>query len=161
MNNLVDVILWCTTVAMAIMAGVYFCFSAFVMRSLDALGTQGGMSAMQSINRIILKSAFLPLFFGSTLSAIALAIVAASNLLVPGNAAMLAGTLVYVAGMFVVTVSANVPLNNLLEATDPAGPEGERIWDNYMRRWVPWNHVRTVSCTSSTILLIAALVARS
>lgn len=46
-------------IACAVMAGVYFAFSGFVMRSLRALPAVQGMAAMQSINRVILSSSFM------------------------------------------------------------------------------------------------------
>jgi uncharacterized membrane protein len=67
---------------------------------------------------------------------------------------------IYLLGMLVVTAAANVPLNNALEATDAAGPEAEAMWRRYMQRWLPWNHIRTASCTVSLVLLIAAIAER-
>ena len=58
MEIVIDGLLWFTAISVGIMAGVYFTFSAFVMRSLDAIEAPAGMLAMQSINRIILKSVF-------------------------------------------------------------------------------------------------------
>ncbi|AMO73357.1 hypothetical protein AZE99_09510 [Sphingorhabdus sp. M41] len=142
------------------MAGVYFTFSAFVMQSLDAAGRPAGMAAMQSINRIILKSLFLPLFFASSLACLLLAVFGVMQWGNAGAWQMVTGGFVYLAGMLAVTAAANVPLNNALEATDAAGPDAEAMWRRYMQRWLPWNHVRTVSCTVSLALLIGAIAAR-
>jgi len=79
----------------------------------------------------------------------------------PGAWQMAIGGALYVIGMLVVTIAGNVPLNNALEAVDAASPEGETMWQRYMRQWLPWNHVRTVSCTVSMALLMAAVVQRS
>ena len=73
---------------------------------------------------------------------------------------MVIGGALYIVGMLVVTMIGNVPLNNALEATAANGAEAEAMWVRYMQRWLPWNHVRTVSCTVSLILLIAAIAER-
>ncbi len=159
--TLVDLLLWFTMLSVGIMAGVYFTFSAFVMRSLDVIGRPAGMLAMQSINRVIVRSPFLPLFFGSTLAAAVLAVMALLDMAPPGAMWLLAGSATYVIGMFVVTIAGNVPLNNALDAADAASAEGEAMWQRYMSRWVAWNHVRTVACTLSLGLLVAALVERA
>jgi uncharacterized membrane protein len=143
------------------MAGVYFTFSAFVMRSLDEIDAPMGMTAMQSINKVIVKSTFLPIFFASTIACAAMAVIALLDLTAVGARWMLAGSVTYVVGMFMVTVARNVPLNNKLEATIAAGPDGPAMWAQYMAKWTVWNNVRTLACTLAMILLIIAIHARA
>ena len=78
----------------------------------------------------------------------------------PGAIAMLAGGVLYVLGMFVVTMVFNVPLNNALAAVDPASPEAASLWARYLTDWTLWNHVRTVASTAACALFIAAIAAR-
>jgi len=59
-----------------------------------------------------------------------------------------------------VTIVGNVPLNNGLEGTDADGGDAETMWRRYMSRWLPWNHVRTISCLASLGLLISAIAER-
>lgn len=161
MTGLVYSMLWIAVISVGILAGVYFTFSAFLMRSLDAIEKPAGMIAMQSINRVILRSAFLPVFFTSSAVCIVLAVVAILDLSGAGALPMFVGSTTFVIGMFFVTVVRNVPLNNALEATVAEDADGEEMWHRYMQRWVAWNHVRTVCCTVAMALLIVALVARS
>lgn len=111
MDTLTDALLWVTAVWVGLMGGVYFTFSAFVMKSLDAIDAPAGMMAMRSINRTIVKSTFLPIFFASTFACMALAALAELDLAATGARWSLAGGLTYFIGMFVVTVTCNVPLN--------------------------------------------------
>lgn len=160
MQEVITATLWFAAISVGIMAGVYFTFSAFVMQALDAVGRPVGMAAMQSINRIILKSLFLPLFFASSLACLLLAVF---GVMIWGSAGawqMVSAGVLYLVGMLAVTAAANVPLNNALEAVDAEGPEGEAMWRRYMQRWLPWNHVRTLSCTVSLVLLIGAIAER-
>lgn len=93
MQPLVTLLLWFALIACGLLAGVYFAFSAFVMAALDQIDRPAGIAAMNAINRVILRSAFMPLFLGSTLAALALAILGLQDLAAPGGAAMLAGGL--------------------------------------------------------------------
>jgi uncharacterized membrane protein len=152
--------LWFAALSVGVMAGIYFAFSVFVLQALDAAGRPVAMAAMQSINRVILKSPFLPLFFASSLACLSLVI---SGVMLWGTAGtwqMVSGGALYLIGMLLVTIIGNVPLNNALEATDASGPEGEAMWRRYRQRWLPWNHVRTVSCMVSLVLLIGAIASR-
>ncbi|AKH44051.1 putative membrane protein [Altererythrobacter atlanticus] len=160
MQIVLGAILWFAVLAVGIMAGVYFTFSTFLMQSLDRLDRPAGMVAMQTINRVILVSPFLPLFFVSSLACAALVVAGVVYWNLPGSWQMAAGGAAYVLGMFVVTATRNVPLNNALEATDPAGPEGEAMWRRYMKRWMAWNHVRSVACVLSLALLVMAVMER-
>lgn len=160
MEEVIIATLWFATISVGIMAGVYFAFSAFVMQALDATGRATGIVAMQAINRIIVRSLFLPLFFLSSLACLLLAVFGVMLWGSAGAWQMVTGGVLYVAGMLLVTMVGNVPLNNALEATDAGGPEAEAMWRRYMQRWLPWNHVRTVSCTVSLVLLIGAIAAR-
>ena len=160
MQEVITATLWFAAISVGLMAGVYFAFSAFVMQALDAAGRPAGMAAMQSINRIIVRSLFLPLFFASSLACLLLAVFGVMQWGSAGAWQMVIGGTLYVTGMLAVTAAANVPLNNALEATDAGGPDGEAMWRRYMQRWLPWNHVRTVSCTASLVLLVAAISVR-
>ena len=160
MQEVITATLWFAAISVGLMAGVYFAFSAFIMQALDAAGRPAGMAAMQSINRIIVRSLFLPLLFASSLACLLLAVF---GVMIWGSAGawqMVIGGVIYLVGMLAVTAFANVPLNNALEAVDAAGAEAEAMWRRYMQRWLPWNHVRTVSCTVSLILMIGAIAQR-
>ncbi len=151
--------LWFAAIGAGLMAGVYFTFSAFVMTALARMPAAEGIGAMQSINRVILRSLFMPLFFATSIASLALAVVAVVHWGEPGAAAMLAGGVTYVVGMFLCTVVCNVPLNNALDAVDRGHAEAGDVWSHYLRVWTRWNHVRTVACTLACGLFIAAIAA--
>ncbi|MCB9613162.1 MAG: DUF1772 domain-containing protein [Sandaracinus sp.] len=138
------------------MAGLYFAFSAFVMRSLAALPDTRGMEAMVSINRVIVASPFLVLFFGTTLASLALGAWGIARWGQARSVALVLGGAVYVLGHFGTTAAFNVPLNDALDRVDPASSEAARLWADYVVRWTRWNHVRTVACLASTLLFLAA-----
>lgn len=157
MDIVITSLLWFAAISAGIMAGVYFTFSFFAMRAFADLGDEAGARAMQSINVVIQRSAFLPLFFASTLACAALVVLGVMGMVGPQGAWAIAGGAVYVVGMFGVTLVGNVPLNNRLDAVDPASQEGAAMWREYLARWTPLNHARTVACTVSMVLLVLSL----
>ena len=153
-------LLWFAAIGCGLLAGLYFAFSTFIMTALGRIGQVSGITAMNAINTVIVQSLFMPLFLGTTLASLLLAIAAAFRWGEPGAAAMLAGGLLYVIGMFVCTAVFNVPLNNALAAVDPASMEAASLWARYLTDWTLWNHVRTVSSTLACALFIWAIAVR-
>jgi uncharacterized membrane protein len=160
MQFIVTGLLWFSAIGCGLLAGLYFSFSTFIMTALDRAGQVAGVTAMNAINTEIVRSLFMPFFLGTTLSSLALAILALFRLDTPAAAAIIAGGLIYVVGMFVVTAVFNVPLNNALAAVDPASAEAAGVWARYLNDWTLWNHVRTISSIVASALFIAAIVAR-
>ena len=157
MQALITALLWVSAIGCGLIAGLYFAFSTFIMTALDRIGHTQGAAAMNSINSTILGSLFMPLFFGTTVAAAILAVLALVRWSEPGAMVMLAGGLIYVVGMFICTVVYNVPLNNELAR---AGAGSAEVWARYLRDWTFWNHVRTVASTAAMALFVVALLAR-
>lgn len=153
-------LLWFSAVACGLMAGIYFAFSTFIMQALGSIDRAAGAAAMNAINRVIQRSLFMPLFVGSSLASLVLALIALLRWDEPGSAVMLAGGLIYFVGMFVVTMRFNVPLNNELAATDPADERQLATWSGYLDRWTRWNHVRTAASAIALVLFIVAIAQR-
>ena len=152
-------LLWFAAIGCGLLAGLYFAFSTFIMTAFDRIGQVSGIQAMNAINAVIVQSLFMPLFLGTTLASLLLAIAAVFRWGEPGAAAMLAGGALYVIGMFVCTVVFNVPLNNALAAADPASAEAASLWARYLTDWTLWNHVRTIASTLACALFIWAIAA--
>jgi len=161
MQAVITGLLWFSAIGCGLLGGLYYAFSAFIMSALGRIDQAAGVSAMNSINLVIVKSSFMALFLATTLASLALAIVGVLRWGEPGAIAMLVGGLVYVVGMFVVTAVFNVPLNNALATVDPASAEAGQVWARYLNDWTMWNHVRTVASTLASGLFIAALLARA
>lgn len=140
-----------------LMAGVFFAFSAFVMKALTRLPPSQGIAAMQSINVAVLNPLFLGIFLGTAVVCVALAV---SSLLLwhrPGAVYMLAGSVLYLIGTMLVTVVFNVPRNDALAAVAPTSTDGARLWASYVASWTARNHVRTAAALAAAASLIVAL----
>jgi uncharacterized membrane protein len=154
MEMIETALLWFCALGCGLIGGLYFAFSAFIMRALRDIDRAAGIAAMNSINTAILRSAFMPLFLGTTLAGAALVVV---GLLQGGSTRgglLITGGLVYVMGMFVVTMAFNVPLNNALLR---GGESDAATWQRYLVSWTRWNHLRTLASLVASALFIAAL----
>lgn len=138
----------------ATVGGIFFAFSTFIMRALALRPPAEGMAAMAAINRVILRSPFMPLFFGTAALALVLAVYR-GTLWTAASGWLLGGAGFYLVGSIGVTMVFNVPLNNTLDRT---GPGAEALWKIYLERWTRWNHVRTVACLAAAGLFVGALV---
>lgn len=143
-----------TALACGLMAGVFFTFSAFVMKALGKIAPPEAISAMQSINVYAVKSWFLPAFMGSAVLCLAVAGLTLGKLDLPAARLVLAGAVIHFVGCFLVTIVFNAPMNNTLAAVSPASPAAAGTWSDYLARWTMWNHVRTLSSLLATALLI-------
>ncbi len=153
-------LLWFSALGCGVMAGVYFAFSTFIMTALARTGTMTGVAAMNAISVVIVQSWFMPLFMGTALASAILAVMAGLRWSEPGALLPVAGSVIYVVGMFVVTAVFNVPLNDALAASDPASTAGQTLWTQYLSNWTMWNHVRTLASLIASALFTAALVVK-
>lgn len=136
-----------------LMAGVYFAFSAFIMRAFDRLGPARAADAMNAINDVILRSWFMPLFFGSSLLYALLALLALFDTDLVGRWWLFVAGTIYVTGMFLCTALFNVPLNNRLAANDDTV-----TWRHYLVYWTRWNHLRGLCSLVTAILSLQWLL---
>lgn len=144
-------------IGFALAGGIYFVFSVFAMPALARIDTSAAIQAMQSINRVIVRTAFLPLFFGTTMLGVLLAAGAMLGWFAGGQTLLILSGVIYVAGMFGVTVAFNVPLNNRLDVVVAGSREAAGVWTHYRARWTVWNHVRTLACCVASVLALAGL----
>jgi len=157
-STLLTTLLWFCALGCGLLAGLYFAFSAFIMTALDRAGPAHAIAVMNSINLTILRSPFMPVFFGTTLGAAALVQIGFMGGQTRADILMVAGGLTYVLGMFVVTMAANVPLNNKLAAAHATSGQAVVTWQRYLIAWTRWNHVRTLTSLLASSAFVAVLV---
>jgi uncharacterized membrane protein len=146
-----------TAIACAVVGGVFFAFSSFVMGALGRLPAPQGIAAMQSINVVVINPVFMTALFGTGLACLVLIVAALAS---PGTwprAEVITGAALYFVGNVVVTMTGNVPLNNRLAASDPESAAGAEVWSEYLVRWTAWNHVRAATAIAAAVPLVLAL----
>jgi uncharacterized membrane protein len=137
--------------------GMMYVFSTFVMRGLDRTGPVDAITAMRGINAEANSNpVFLVGYFGATILALVVGVIAAIQLRQPGSWVVLLGA-VFAILAAVITMAFNVPLNNHLDAVNPVGlsaADAAREWQAYFSTWTAWNHARTVTSFVGAVLML-------
>ena len=152
------VVLEVSIITCGLVAGVFLTFSDFVMRSLGLAKPAAGIEVMQIINRQVFATIFMVLLLGW--SAMSPLMIGYAYFNIAGHASVLiiAGGGVYLAGVFIVSMVFNVPMNQRLDALEFSSTDADTYWrQTFLPRWTFWNYVRAVSATISAICFLIAV----
>jgi len=141
------------------LAGLFAAFWYAIMPGLARASDLAFVEGMQRINVAILNGWFGLCFAGALVFSVVAAILHAGaerRAVLPW---IVAGAVLYLV-VLVVTVAANVPLNDRLDAAgDPARiGDPHAVREQFEAAWVRWNAVRTLACTLAFGCLTWALV---
>jgi uncharacterized membrane protein len=145
------------TLGAGLIAGVFFAFSSFVMPALAKLPAEQGLAAMQSINVAVLNRSFLGVFVGTAVFCSLAAVLSLSTWSLAGSQLRVVGSISYIVGTFLVTMSCNVPLNDGLAnvCTDPL--QAVQKWSSYVSTWTAYNTMRALAALAAAALLTLSL----
>jgi uncharacterized membrane protein len=137
------------TLAMGLMAGVFWIYGNAIMPGLRRTDDRTFVGAFQSIDRAIINPLFMAAFFGAlVLTGAAAALNVSEGDVLPWT---LAAFVLYLA-VVGITMRVNVPRNDEIKAaTDPDLAAVRRRFDE--ARWVRWNTVRAVASTAALACL--------
>ena len=158
MNSLMPIVGTAAVLGTAIVGGVFFAFSSFIMKALGRVSAPEGIAAMQSINVAVINPSFLGAFMGTALLSVGVIVLALLNHGHPSAMFFLGGAVLYFAGTFLVTMFGNVPLNDQLASVSPSDPAAAKLWMHYLDRWTMWNTVRTIAAIAATVLFTVGLI---
>jgi uncharacterized membrane protein len=74
MKNPIFLLTFVSALGSAVVAGIFFAFSTFIMRALARLPPAQGIAAMQSINVAVINRWFFAAFFGTAVCCLVLAV---------------------------------------------------------------------------------------
>jgi uncharacterized membrane protein len=126
MSRLVQYLIFATALGCGLSAGVFFAFSSFVMPALDRLAPAQSIRAMNALNKLAVTPAFMSALFGTALACVVLGVWALTSWGERSATLALAGCALFLVGAIVVTMAANVPLNDALMRVDPRPPTRRR-----------------------------------
>lgn len=158
MNSLISLVGATALLGSALIGGVFFAFSSFIMKALARVPSSKGIAAMQSINVIVINPSFLGAFMGTALLSVAVVILLFASGSYPSMLLFAGGAVVYFVGTFVVTIFGNVPLNNQLAAVSATHSDASALWGEYLKQWTMWNHVRTLAAMLAALLYTLGLM---
>jgi len=154
-----NTILLVTALASALISGLFYSYSCSVNPGLAQLPNAGYLAAMQAINKAILNPLFFASFIGTLLLLPLSTYMHYSQPVTLKCWLLIASTLIYLVGVFGVTVFGNVPLNEMLAKIDLQASTPDQlaaIRSEFEGSWNWFHTFRTISTVISLILLLAA-----
>jgi uncharacterized membrane protein len=145
MSTALEILVLATAVGAACTGGALYAFSSFVMPALERLPAAQGVAAMQSINVTAVRGPFMLPFAGTAALSVAVAVVALTRLGESDAPWLLAGAVLYLVGVFGLTMAYHVPRNDALAALAPDAPGTAQAWTTYLVEWTTANHVRAAA----------------
>jgi uncharacterized membrane protein len=157
MNSYLFVLSLLAALGCAMMAGVFFAFSAFVMKALARLPAELAIGAMQAINVAAVTFAFMAALFGTAVGCGALAVWALFAWDERFAPYLIVGGALYLLGTILLTIVYHVPRNEALARVEPHSAEAESHWRRYLSGWTAWNHLRAATALAAAATLTIAL----
>jgi len=158
MNILTTVSITTALIGSALIGGVFFAFSSFIMKALARVPSAEGISVMQSINVVVLNPLFLGAFMGTAAISLLVIILAVIWWETPSAPWFFTGGLLYLVGTFLLTGLGNVPLNNQLAAVKTSDPSAARLWERYLDQWTRLNSMRTAASVCAALMFAIGLI---
>jgi uncharacterized protein YbjT (DUF2867 family)/uncharacterized membrane protein len=157
MNQLVVYLVLTSAVSTALVGGILFAFSAFIMRALEQQPAANAVAAMQAINTTVFTPWVMIPYIGT-----APLLIAITALLWTGTAdsspnhrlLVTIACVLYVVGCILVTGTRNVPMNEHLDTLAANSDEAAAYWPEYVLYWTRWNHLRSAACLLASGLLV-------
>ncbi len=147
----------------SLVGGFLFSFAIVVMPGIRSLNDREFIRAFQVMDHIIQNNQpiFMIVWIGSIIILIISAVLSIGELYGIEMILMIIAVLFYLAGVQVPTGTINVPLNNKLQILDVNtmdGAERQIARQQFEKRWVRWNLIRTTFSNLTALLLIILLV---
>lgn len=143
----------------ALMAGLFYAYSCSVNPGLGRLADMDYLTAMQSINRAILNPVFFAGFIGTALLLPASTWLQYSQPLRMRFWLLLSASVLYLVGVFGVTIFGNVPLNEVLDLFNIQTASADDVAAQRRAFEIPWNKLHTIRTTASILALVLVIVA--
>lgn len=154
--KLLDVLALGASATSAITGGSLFAFSTLVMPALDRLPAARAVAAMQQINEIAPRGAFVVPLMASALGCLVVGVLALVRRSDPGFVWLLAGAACGVLS-FLVTAGFHVPRNDKLALVDAEGAAAASAWADYSGPWTAMNSVRAALALAAAAALIVGV----
>ncbi len=158
-SHLETALVFITIIFTGLTAGLCFTWTNAVTPGIGQMDDLGFLQAFQQMNRAIINPTFMMVFFGPVISNI---ILVCHKYQDPDTSfwVFVAAAVLFILGVAFVTVFKNVPLNEILDATDLTSASGEELKalrQKFETPWRQWHWVRTLSAITSFMLLLVGL----
>lgn len=141
-----------------LVAGLFYGYQCSVNKGLGNLNDTEYLKGFQSINRAIQNPTFFLSFMGSIIFLGITVILAYRSGQTISFYFLLAALLVYLVGVFGLTIFGNVPLNEKLDAFDIASSSPNAITELRTGFELPWNRLHSIRTVFSILTFLLTLL---
>jgi len=139
-------------------AGLCFTWSNAITPGIARLDNVSFLKAFQAMNRVIINSSFMVVFFGPVL------LLSVNTFLFRNNSIIfwlfLAAAILFIGGIGLVTIFGNVPLNEILDKSSLdalSEIQLQELRNTFEEPWNRWHTIRTLSSFGAFVLLIIGM----
>ncbi|WP_166923575.1 anthrone oxygenase family protein [Flavobacterium poyangense] len=150
------------TLLTGLLAGIFFTWGNAITPGIGRLDAINYLRAFQHMNRTILNPSFFLIIFGSMLLSFITAYFHKSDTTLFWLT--ISAALIYFAGVFLVTLLGNIPLNNMLDKTDLTSitlQEATVLRDKFEVKWNNLHLIRIGASLLSFLLLIISCLLKN
>ncbi|MDF1695200.1 MAG: DUF1772 domain-containing protein [Saprospiraceae bacterium] len=140
-------------------AGLCFTWSNAVTPGIGSLDHMSFLKAFQAMNRAIINKSFMIVFFGPVILLFLNAYLFRNDSI--SFWLFLAAAILFFVGIGLVTILGNVPLNEILDASNLetlSKIELQELRNKFEDPWNRWHILRTISSFTSFVLLIIGML---
>lgn len=156
-------ILLITTLLTGLLAGVFFTWTNAITPGIGRLNDTAYLQAFQHMNRTIINPLFYVVIVGPLfLSPLSAYIYKSSPRIMIWT--IIGSSIIYFLGVFIVTMLGNIPLNVMLDHTQLTNisiEDAKDLRESFETKWNQLHLIRTVSSSTSFLLLILACLYRT
>lgn len=157
--NIHNLILWATATLTALIAGLFYAWSCSVVPGIGRLSDTHYLTSFQMMNRAILNPVFFMSFMGTVILLPVCTYMQYSQPVSLRFWLLLTATILYVVGVFGVTMFGNVPLNNALDAFNIPAASPAELAAMRLRLEGPWNSLNTIRTLANILSLMLVIAA--
>jgi len=144
-----------------LVAGLFYGYDCSVVKGLGNLQDDAYLQSFQSINKAIQNPYFFMSFMGALLIFPLAGWLSYNNESAPTFYLLLSASLVYIFGVFCITIFFNVPLNEQLDkfpTLSATENEISAMRKSFENAWNSYHRIRTVAAIISFLLAILSLL---
>jgi uncharacterized membrane protein len=154
-----NILLLLTATTSALMAGLFYAWSCSVIPGLKKLPDNMYINAMQSFNRTILNPVFFIGFMGTLILLPLCTYVHFARPVSMKFWLLLGASLMYIFGVFGITVIGNIPLNNRLDKFDLSTSSESSLTQQRKEFEMPWIRRHTIRTVCAIIVIMLVITA--
>ena len=159
--NLIQIVQFAAILLTGLLAGLFYGYDCSVIKGLGNLQDDVYLQSFQSINKAIQTPYFFISFMGSLVVLPMAAFLSYKNCSLATFYLLLTATLIYIIGVFGVTIFSNVPLNDHMARFPISSATANEIAAMRKAFEKPWNAshtIRTIAAVISFSLAILSII---